>query len=249
MLFRNKTLFFISILKSNKYNDNNKHSTTTSFALRSPIFKRMEVMPIEEQAEYIPDRGLGAILREIGDVRKTLKIKFIREEGNDESVKFELYNISDIPLYFEDKHVDNGARCVFSAFFTDHSILGIEHYTPVQFKRKEEFTEKLSIYCKIDPNEKRMIITDPGDLNARLATFAPIIKKEILVDPFTWTLINGCSISFVPKITSKYAIDYITVMEELKDVEDLITVENRRDSIKKAIEYIEKRKVMPGEKK
>lgn len=196
-------------------------------------------MEILREHDYVPKRGLGAILST--QVLTSLPLKFeFKKEENGKSAQFKLFNISDQSLFFEDKYVDNGASCIFSAFFSDHSIIGIDKYTRVQF-RPREFTEELTMYCKVDPKDNRMIITDENDLNAKETSFIPVIKNEMLVDPFTETLISGCSIAFVPKTGSQYSVSHVLVLEEFEEVDHVISIDNRKNCLKRVTEILAKR--------
>jgi len=197
-------------------------------------------METQKEPPYIPQKGLGPILLPLLSTLP-IRIEFERED-NQEAARFKLFNLSEQSLFFEDKYAENGASCVFSAFFSDHSIIGIDKYTKIQF-RPRKFTESLTMHCKVDPKDNKMIITDQDDLNAKETTFVPVIKSEILVDPFTETIISGCSIAFVPKPDSQYSISHIRVLEEFSEVDHVISVENRKNCLKRVAEILEKKKL------
>lgn len=187
----------------------------------------------------LPNRGFGSILKSLGNYSEKLPI--LIEFNPDNDLQYHVYNVSSQALYFEDQYLAHGASCIFSAFFSDHTELKIENYAKIPF-RPRKFTEELALHCKSNPEDNRLVICDPKDMNAKEMSVIPEIKHDILVDPFTESIINGCGTTYLGGKFGQYYITHFEVTENPQDVEQKIYMDNRRDALNKVIAIFEKKK-------
>jgi hypothetical protein len=191
---------------------------------------------------YIPENGLGKILTdpEIKELALLPSVKFF-PKTEEPIVRYNIYNVMKESVHFLEGFVDGSCVLLFSAFIKDLSTISVNDCirSPIRFP---PITEKIKIRVRLDRKFKRYKPANESDLNSEEKEFVLNLEQNVLVDPMTNVLLDGCSLTFVPAHGTLYRIGWICIQEEIAEIEDPAIVKRRKDAILRTNGYFNKQK-------